>query len=135
MAVNEHPQRRRALILPERPEAGKTQPDARPETQVQCSMSDVQRSTLNAQPSTFNAEPALRIPRSSVQRTLHTQTGFVHHMRVDLSGRHVLVSEQFLNGSDVVTAFQKMSGERMAQGMRRHFSSIQSRQRGRLSYR
>src|SRR5947207_13161936 len=102
MAVNEHPQRRRALILPERPEAGKTQPDARPETQVQCSMSDVQRSTLNAQPSTFNAEPALRIPRSCVQRTLHTQTGFVHHMRVDLSGRPVLNTHKYFEGAAVV---------------------------------
>ena len=36
-------------------------------------------------------------------------------MRVDHCSLHVLVSEQFLNASDVISVFEKMDGKRMPQ--------------------
>ncbi len=65
---------------------------------------------------------------------------FVQHMRVH-HGADVLVTEQFLNGPDVVTGFKEVRGERMPEcmspGMLDHIgpadgilnSSLQSRTR------
>jgi hypothetical protein len=90
------------------------------------SRNPVRCSTLNLQRQTFNLQaaspPALAAPgpdpraqtpdpNSPVQRTPDSQPRFLHHVRVDLRRRHVLVSEEFLNGSDVITAFQKMRGD------------------------
>ena len=41
-------------------------------------------------------------------------------MGVDLGGRDVGVAEELLNGADVVSGFDEVSGERMAEGMTAH---------------
>jgi len=47
-----------------------------------------------------NASPFYLLRRSSIQRTPHSQSRLLHHMRVNLRGAHVLVPEQFLNGAN-----------------------------------
>ena len=55
--------------------------------------------------------------RSSIQRTPHAQPRLLHHVRVDLSGRDVLVPEQFLDGANVVAGFKQVRGETVKQKM------------------
>src|SRR6266704_872954 len=43
-----------------------------------------------------------RPPHSPIQRAPHAKPGFLHHVRVDLRRRHVLVSEQLLHRPDVI---------------------------------
>ena len=50
----------------------------------------------------------------TVQRTFHAFAAFVHDVSVDHGSRHVLVSQQFLHGSNVVTGFKKMGCEPMS---------------------
>jgi hypothetical protein len=45
---------------------------------------------------------------STIQRTPHPDAGFSHHMRVYLRRAHILVAEQVLDSSDVITILQKM---------------------------
>src|SRR5712664_2609039 len=72
------------------------------------SPSALQRATLPFQP---------HRSRSAIQRTPHPQPRLLHHMRVNLRGAHVLVPEQFLNGSDIVAGFQQPRRKRMSQRM------------------
>ena len=41
-------------------------------------------------------------------------------VRVDHGGAHVLVAKELLDGPDIRAAFQKMRGEGVSQGVRRH---------------
>ena len=50
-----------------------------------------------------------------VQRTLNSSTAFVEYVGVDHCRLDAGVSEQFLDGPDVVTRFQEMCGERMSE--------------------
>src|SRR2546421_9878676 len=74
---------------------------------VRGSLARKKHSTLNLQ----RVIPRSAFRVSGVQRTPDSQPRFLHHVSINLRRRHVLVSEQFLNGSDVVTAFQEMRGE------------------------
>src|SRR6185312_6812772 len=59
--------------------------------------------------------PKLVEEDSPIQRTQHPIPAAIEHMRVDLGGGRLLVAEQFLDGSDVLTGFQQVGGEGMAQ--------------------
>lgn len=46
-----------------------------------------------------------------IQRTAHRETGAVQDVSIDLSGRHLLVAEQFLNRADIRAAFEQVRGK------------------------
>ena len=46
-----------------------------------------------------------------VERTEDAEAGFVQHMRINHCRRNILVAKQFLNGSDIGSAFEKVGGE------------------------
>jgi hypothetical protein len=52
-----------------------------------------------------------------VNRTLHAETVLPRDVRVD-HRRDFFVSEQFLNGANVLSFLKQMRGERVAQGVR-----------------
>ena len=56
---------------------------------------------------------------SIIQRTSHSQSGFLHDVRVNLRCRHVLVAEQILHVRMSVAVFQQMRRERMSQRVAR----------------
>jgi len=49
--------------------------------------------------------------------TSYTSTSLVQDVGVDHRRCHVLVAEELLNGSDVVSVLKKVSGEGMTKGM------------------
>ena len=54
----------------------------------------------------------LRKPGSgAVDWAPHTATSFAEHMRVDRGRAHVLVPQEFLDGSDVVVRLQQVGGK------------------------
>lgn len=52
-----------------------------------------------------------------VERTPNTESGFVQNMRINHRRSNILVSEQFLDGSDIVAAFKQMGGKAVAESM------------------
>ena len=60
---------------------------------------------------------ALRIPNSDVQRAPYADPRLLHDMGINLGGRNIFVSEQLLNGPDVIAGFQKARGETVTQRM------------------
>ena len=52
------------------------------------------------------------------ERTLHGVAAELQHVRIDLRGLHVRVSQQFLYGADVVAALEQVRGKRMPQRVR-----------------
>ena len=52
-----------------------------------------------------------------VQGALHGSPTTIEDMGIDHGRRNILMSEEFLNGADIVACFQQMSGEAMAEGM------------------
>ena len=52
-----------------------------------------------------------------IQRTLYAHPAFIENMRVDHRCLDILVTQQFLNGSDVITTLQKVSCEAVSEGM------------------
>src|SRR5512136_578475 len=56
--------------------------------------------------------------RLLIQGTLYGPCAALEHMGVDHGGFDILVTEQFLDGTDVVTILEKLGGEGMAEGMR-----------------
>ncbi len=54
---------------------------------------------------------------SSIQGAAHRMATPIQHMRIDLRRADILVPQQFLHSTDVVTTFKQMRGEGMAQGM------------------
>lgn len=53
----------------------------------------------------------------AIDRTPHPVAAFVQHVPVHPGGADALVTEQFLDCPDVVTAFKQMHGERMPECM------------------
>src|ERR1700687_5321812 len=43
-----------------------------------------------------------------IERTPHTATAFIQDMRIDHRGAHVLVTQEFLHGPNIVARFQQM---------------------------
>jgi len=56
---------------------------------------------------------------STIQRTFNTQSRLLHDMRVNLGGADILVSEQFLHGTNVITRLQLVRGKAMTQRVAR----------------
>jgi len=54
-----------------------------------------------------------------IDRTGNTLTTFVEDVGVDHRGTDIGMTQQLLHGTNVVTAFQSMGGERMPECMRR----------------
>jgi len=52
-----------------------------------------------------------------VKGALHFLAAFASNMGIDRGGRDVPVAEQFLDGADVVSRFQKLGGKGMAEGV------------------
>jgi hypothetical protein len=50
-----------------------------------------------------------------IQRTFDAETGFLHDVGINLSGCHILVTEQILNGAYVRARFQQVRGKTMTQ--------------------
>lgn len=50
-----------------------------------------------------------------IQRTAHRRRPTPQHMGIDLRGGHILVAQQFLHRADIVTGFEQVRGEGMAQ--------------------
>lgn len=48
---------------------------------------------------------------SAIKRTEHALAATVQDMRINLGRSHIIVAEQFLYGTDVVSLFQQMGGE------------------------
>jgi hypothetical protein len=49
-----------------------------------------------------------------VQRTKYSLAPFIHYVRVDHGGRHVLMAEELLHGPYVVARFQEVSRKTVA---------------------
>jgi hypothetical protein len=49
--------------------------------------------------------------------TQHTTGAAIQHMRIDHRRLHVTVTQQLLNGSNVVTTLQQVGGKRMPKGV------------------
>lgn len=58
-------------------------------------------------------------PSSAIGRTFDTQSTTIQHVRVDHGRRHVAVTQQLRNRSNVATALQEMRRERVPEGMTR----------------
>ncbi len=69
--------------------------------------------------------------RSNVQRTSHSEARLLHDVRIDLGGRHVLVTEKLLHSAGVRAALRQLRCEGMPQHVRRH-PLVQLRPPGRL---
>ena len=54
-----------------------------------------------------------------IERTAHTHSSTVEHMRVQHRGGHVAMPQQFLHGADIISRLQQMRRERMAEGVAR----------------
>lgn len=54
-----------------------------------------------------------------VQRTHHAFAAFIQHMGINHRGGNIRMTEQLLHRSDVVAILQQMSGEGVAQSVRR----------------
>ena len=52
-----------------------------------------------------------------VKRAPNAEPGFVQNMRINHRRSNIFVSEESLDGSDIVTAFQQMGGEAMPESM------------------
>lgn len=48
---------------------------------------------------------------SQIQRAFDSQPGLLHHMRINLRRRHILVAQQILHRADVRAPFQQMCGK------------------------
>jgi hypothetical protein len=59
----------------------------------------------------------LRTYRQRLQRTLHTQCPTPHDMGVDLGRADILVSEQLLYGTDILSPLQQMGRKRVTKGV------------------
>ena len=55
---------------------------------------------------------------SGVQRGFDGESATLEDVGVDHGGFYIFVTEQFLDGANVVSALEKMGGKRMTQGMR-----------------
>src|SRR5712671_4611421 len=55
----------------------------------------------------------------SVQRTLHPKARLIEHMGIDHGRRHILMPQEFLNSSDVVSILEQMGREGMAKSVAR----------------
>jgi len=56
----------------------------------------------------------------TIQRTLDREPPTLKHVGVDHGGLHILVTEQFLDGPNVIAILQKVGGEGMAKRVRRN---------------
>lgn len=74
----------------------------------------------------------------SVHRAFHPLSPSIQHMGVDHRCLDVLVSKQLLDGTNIVTVLQEVSGKRMAEGVAGgrlgQSRPPHSRFRGKLSY-
>jgi hypothetical protein len=52
-----------------------------------------------------------------VERTSDVQPGFVENVRVNHCRGDVPVAEQFLDSANIITSFEKVGGETMAEGV------------------
>ena len=52
-----------------------------------------------------------------IQRAAYCLWPAVEHMRIDHCGFDILVTEQFLHGADIITGFQEVCGNTMAEGV------------------
>src|SRR2546430_14439090 len=78
---------------------------------VRCWMFDVGCSMLDVRCWKFGSPPergqgwiirSFNASTHAIQRTPHSNPRLPHHMRVNLRRAHIFVSEQFLDGSDIV---------------------------------
>jgi len=60
------------------------------------------------------------LSRLSIERTFHADARLLHNMGVNLGGGQFLVTEKVLHRADVRAGLQKMSGETVAQDVRRY---------------
>jgi hypothetical protein len=52
-----------------------------------------------------------------IQRTAHSQSASIQHMRIHHGGLHIFVPEELLDGPDLVALQQQMRGKTVAEGM------------------
>jgi hypothetical protein len=53
-----------------------------------------------------------------IQRAARGFRPVIEHMGIDHCGFDILVTENFLNGADIIACFKQVSGKAMAEGMR-----------------
>lgn len=69
----------------------------------------------------FDSESRSKEVKSIVQRTSHTELVGLNDVCINLRCPHVLVSEKFLHGANVVAVFEQMSRKRVTKGVRAGF--------------
>ena len=52
-----------------------------------------------------------------IKRALDRVDIFIHHMRIDLGGRHILMPHQLLNHADVYTVFEQVGCKTVPHGV------------------
>jgi hypothetical protein len=52
-----------------------------------------------------------------IQRAFYCHSTFLHDVCVNHCSADIFVSEQFLNGADIVAVFQQVGGKTVAEGM------------------
>src|SRR5437870_5739930 len=57
------------------------------------------------------------VPSARVKRAVDRTAAALQHMGIDHGGTHVLVSQEFLQGTDIVAVLQQMRGETVPQGV------------------
>ena len=62
------------------------------------------------------SQPCAFVQSGRIQRARHSPAPFVEDMRVNHRGLDAGVSEQFLNGSDVIAVFEQVRGEGVPEG-------------------
>ena len=58
--------------------------------------------------------------RSAVEGAAHTMAPAIQHVSMDLRGAYIGMTEQLLDGTDVIAAFDQVCRKRMPQGVCRH---------------
>ena len=64
-----------------------------------------------------NAFPPLPPSTSSVQRTSYTLAALIQDVRINHRRTHILMSQQFLHGADIIAIFQKVRGKAVPERM------------------
>lgn len=67
------------------------------------------RPSATAPPAVSNLAP--------IERTQDTLSAPIDHMRVNHRSRHILMPKQLLDGTDICSRFEQMSGKRMPKRM------------------